>query len=82
MRTAAGPRFLSPRLPAAAIAKAGLSLGRIVVFEPAEAKPPAALTAFWQATRPVFRHHDDPLTLDADTDYFRELYWQKGEMSV
>ena len=56
-----------------------LVLGRVVVFEPAEAKPPAALEAFWQAARPVLRRHDDPLTLDAISDYFRELYWQKGD---
>jgi CRISPR-associated endonuclease/helicase Cas3 len=55
------------------------ALGRTVVFEPAEAKPPAALKAFWQAARPVLRHHDDPLTLEAVRAYFRELYWQKGE---
>jgi CRISPR-associated endonuclease/helicase Cas3 len=54
-------------------------LGRVVVFEPAEAKPPAALKAFWQAASPVLRGHDDPLTLDAVWGYFRELYWQKGE---
>ena len=58
----------------------GLGLGRTVVFEPTEAKPPKELTAFWQAARGVLRrHHDDPLTLDAVWDYFRELYWQKGE---
>jgi len=57
----------------------GAVLGRAVVFEPAEAKPPAALKVFWQAARPVLDHHDDPLTLDAISDYFRELYWQKGE---
>lgn len=57
----------------------GPVLGRTVVFEPAEAKPPPALKAFWQATRPVLGHHDDPLTLDAVWHYFRELYWQKGE---
>ncbi len=55
-----------------------LKLGRAVVFEPAEAEPPKELTAFWQAARPVLRRHDDPLTLDAVRDYFRELYWQRG----
>ena len=56
-----------------------LVLGRAVVFEPAEAQPPAALKAFWQAARPVLRRHDDPLTLDAVQHFFRELYWQKGD---
>ncbi|MGH7069067.1 MAG: CRISPR-associated endonuclease Cas3'', partial [Acetobacteraceae bacterium] len=54
-------------------------LGRTVVFEPAEAEPPKELRAFWQAARPVLRHHGDPLTLDAVQDYFRELYWQKSD---
>ena len=58
------------------------ALGRTVVFEPAEAKPPKELTAFWQAARPVLRRHDDPLTLDAVQHYFRELYWQKGECRI
>lgn len=49
------------------------------MFEPAEAKPPAALKAFWQAAHPVLRCYDDPLTLDAVHQYFRELYWQKGD---
>ncbi len=56
-----------------------LVLGRVVVFEPDEAQPPAALKAFWQAARPVLRGHDDPLTLDAVQHFFRELYWQKGD---
>lgn len=59
-----------------------LPMGRTVVFEPAEAKPPRALEAFWQATRPVLRGHDDLLGLDAISAYFRELYWQKGETAL
>jgi CRISPR-associated endonuclease/helicase Cas3 len=54
------------------------NFGRTVVFEPAEAAPPSELKAFWQAAKSVFRHHDDPLTLDAVNAYFMELYWQKG----
>ncbi|HEY4252163.1 MAG TPA: CRISPR-associated endonuclease Cas3'' [Roseomonas sp.] len=53
-----------------------LPMGRTVVFEPAEAKPPRALEAFWQAARPVLRNHDDLLGLDAVRAYFQELYWQ------
>lgn len=56
-----------------------LPMGRTVVFEPAEAKPPRALEAFWQATRPVLRVHDDLLGLDAVRAYFQELYWQKHQ---
>jgi len=57
----------------------GPVLGRTVVFEPAEARPPKELEGLWQATRSILPHHeDDPLTLDAVTAYFKELYWQKG----
>ncbi|MFN7288828.1 MAG: CRISPR-associated endonuclease Cas3'' [bacterium] len=59
-----------------------LPMGRVVVFEPAETKPPQALQAFWQATRPVLRTHEDLLSLDAVGAYFRELYWQKGSEAL
>ena len=59
-----------------------LPMGRTVVFEPAEAKPPRALEAFWQATRPVLRGHDELLGLDAVRAYFQELYWQKGAAAL
>jgi len=57
----------------------GPVLGRVVVFEPAEAKPPRSIEALWQAARPVLRQHDDPLALDAVRAFFKELYWQKGD---
>ncbi|HEY5048410.1 MAG TPA: CRISPR-associated helicase Cas3' [Rhizomicrobium sp.] len=56
-----------------------LERGRTVVFTPSEAKPPRALEAFWQATRPIIRQHDDILGLEAIRAYFGELYWQKGD---
>jgi CRISPR-associated endonuclease/helicase Cas3 len=56
-----------------------LTMGRLVVFVPAEARPPHALEAFWQAARPILGEYDDLLSLDAVHAYFRELYWQKGE---
>lgn len=57
-----------------------LPTGRVVVFEPAEAKPPHELKVRWQAARPVLRLHEkDPLSLDAVRAYFKELYWQKGD---
>jgi CRISPR-associated endonuclease/helicase Cas3 len=59
-----------------------LAMGRAVVFVPAEAKPPRALEAFWQATRPVLDKHEDLLGLDAIQAYFRELYWQKGDEAM
>lgn len=54
-------------------------LGRVVVFVPAEAKPPRAFEVFQQAARGVLRDHaEDPLSLDAVGAYFRQLWFQKG----
>lgn len=53
--------------------------GRVVVFEPADAKPPRDLRQPWEAAVQALRRHDDPLTLDAIRDYFRELYWSRGK---
>ena len=54
--------------------------GRVVVFTPAEAKPPPVLEVFIQAARTSFRRHpDDVLGLDAVETYFSEVYWQKAE---
>lgn len=56
-----------------------LSQGKVVVFEPLEAKPPQALKAFWQAAERVLPcHRDDLLEPAAIHAYFRELYFQKG----
>ena len=57
-------------------------LGRVVVFDPADAKPLRALEANWQAARRVLPRHDDPLGLESVRDYFNELYWQKGEAAM
>ncbi len=55
-----------------------LAEGRVVVFEPAEAKVPHALEQFWQATRVVLRHHaGDLLAPEAITAYFQTLYGQR-----
>lgn len=55
-----------------------LAEGRVVVFEPAEAKPPHVLEQFWQAARPVLRRHaNDPLQPEAITAYFQTLYRQR-----
>lgn len=55
-----------------------LALGRVVVFEPAEAKSPRSVEGFWQAARSVLRGDQDPLSLDAVLAYFKSLYWQEG----
>jgi len=57
----------------------GPVLGRVVVFEPAEAGSPRSIQEFWQAARGVLRNHQDPLSLDAVRSFFKDLYWQKGE---
>jgi len=58
------------------------TLGRVVVFTPAEHKPPHELRAFQDAAAGVLGRHDDPLSLAAIKDYFRELYWIKGEAAL
>jgi len=60
-----------------------LTSGRVVVFEPAEAKPPRPLEAALQAGRSALRQHaSDPLGLAGIEAYFRELYWQKGDAAL
>ncbi len=54
-------------------------LGRVVVFEPAEGHLQHEAKLRWQAAQPAFARHDDPLGLDAVQDYFKELYWRKGD---
>ena len=51
----------------------------VVVFEPAEAKPPQALKALAAATARVAARHADLLSLAAVDDYFHEIYWQAAE---
>lgn len=57
-------------------------LGRVVVFEPAEAPTPRDLLLRWQAAQPALAKHADPLGLDAVRDFFGELYWQKSEAAL
>lgn len=59
-----------------------LEAGDVYVFEPAGAdgaKPPRLPEVAQRAdvARGVLRRHDDPLSLDAIDDYFRNLYWIK-----
>ncbi len=54
------------------------ALGRVVVFEPAEAPAPRELAAFWQAAQPALRRHAEPLAPAAIRDYFHELYFTRG----
>lgn len=41
-------------------------------------KPPADLQQFAEIGAEVMARHDDPLSLDAVRDYFRQLYWDRG----
>ncbi len=52
--------------------------GRLVIFEPIDDNGPHDLRQAWQAGRAVLRRHADPQTLAAITDYFGELYLNKG----
>ena len=53
-------------------------LGRVVIFEPAEADTRQGdLTMRRQAARSVYARHADPLSLPAIKEYFAALYWQK-----
>lgn len=59
-----------------------LAQGDVHVFEPAEAegrKPPPEVAQFAAAARGVMRRYGDPLSLEAIEDYFREVYWLKGD---
>jgi len=56
--------------------------GEVYVFEPEESegnKPPLEVAQFATAARSVMRRHDDPLTLEAVTAYFEEVYWLKDD---
>jgi len=57
----------------------GETEGRVVVFTPADHKPPHALRAAQGEAEGVLRRHDDPLGLAAIRDYFGRFYWAKGE---
>ena len=58
------------------------ALGRVVVFTPADKKPPRAMSAFQQAAAPVLRDAADPLGLEAVGDYFRLLYSQQDPRAL
>lgn len=57
-----------------------LPVGRTVLFEAADQKLPPIFRQSVDAMKEALRHHgDDPLGLDAVRQYFRTLYWAKGE---
>ena len=58
-------------------------MGDVFVFKPSDEegrKPPPEVGQFADAARGVMQsHHEDPMSLDAINDYFRKLYWLKGD---
>ena len=53
-------------------------LGRTVVFRPAEHAPPRDVELLAEVAAGVLDRFEDPLTLAAVQDYFRQLYWTRG----
>ena len=58
-------------------------MGDVFVFKPPDEegrKPPPEVGQLADAARGVMRsHREDPMSLDAINDYFRKLYWLKGD---
>lgn len=55
----------------------------IFVFEPEGRAPPAEIAQLADAARSVMRRHrNDPMSLDAISAYFQELYWSKGQKAL
>ena len=58
-------------------------MGDVFVFKPSDEeghKPPPEIGQFADVARSVMgRHQDDPMSLDAISDYFQELYWLKED---
>lgn len=56
---------------------------RVVVFSTEQQwQPPHELRQFMQIAKGVFRRGDDLLTQATVENYFRELYWQKGQQQL
>jgi len=53
--------------------------GRVFVFSPEKGFQPGHFRQTAQTTECVMRHHDDFMSLGAVSEYFRTLYWMKGE---
>jgi len=52
--------------------------GQVFVFSPEDGSPPGHFRQTAQTADSVIRHHDDFLSPEAVTEYFRALYWMKG----
>ena len=57
--------------------------GQVFVFEPEGRTPLTEIAQAADAFRSIMRRHPhDPMSLDAISDYFRELYWGKGQQAL
>ena len=57
--------------------------GHIFVFEPEGRTPPTEIGQFTDASRSVLRRfQDDPMSLEAISAYFQELYWGQGRETL
>ena len=53
--------------------------GEVFVFRTSEDfPPPPELRQFAEIGRQVLERHEDPLSLEAVRDYFREVFWRRG----
>jgi len=55
------------------------SHGEVFVFMPEDGIPPGHIRQTAQSAETVFRHYDDVLSLESIEEFFRDLYWTKGE---
>lgn len=53
--------------------------GQVFIFSPEEGFPPGHFRQSAQTAEGVMRHHDDFMSLEAVSEYFRTLYWMKGD---
>ena len=53
--------------------------GQVYVFMPEAGLPPGYFRQTAETSEEVMRHHSDPLTLEAVEEYFRTLFWLKGD---
>jgi CRISPR-associated endonuclease/helicase Cas3 len=54
--------------------------GKVYVFLSETGLPPGHFRHTAETAEAVIRHHDDPLSLEAVKEYFRTLYWMRGEL--
>jgi len=53
--------------------------GQVFVFLPEDGLPPGHFRQTAQTAEGVIRHHEDLLSQEAVTEYFKTLYWMNGE---